>query len=93
MEINAGEAEKKELVVEVNGEKFYFCSEDCLEKFKKEPLYTPTKCAECMKKCDLKKTIWKINHEEVLYCFDSEKCKNEFQKKTIWTSNLLTIVQ
>lgn len=39
------------------------------------------KCSECGKSCSLKDTLYKIHHEEKLYCFDSLECKNEFQKK------------
>jgi len=81
MEVDAKKAKENGLTLKRMGEISYFCSKDCLEKFKKNPINLPEKCAKCMKKCSLEETTWKIKHKGILYCFCSEKCKKEFQKK------------
>lgn len=40
-----------------------------------------TVCSHCGEACDLKETIYKIKHEDKVYCFHSQECKNEFQMK------------
>lgn len=81
MEVDVKKAKKEKLVLKKDGETLYFCCKDCLDKFKKDPTYTSIKCAECMKECNLEETLWKIKHKGKIYCFHSEKCKKNFQKK------------
>ncbi|MBI2661831.1 hypothetical protein HYX11_00035 [Candidatus Woesearchaeota archaeon] len=81
MKVDEKKADKENLVVVQNKEKFYFCSKKCKEDFIQKSHPYPDHCAECMKQCNLTKTIWKIKHKGALYCFDSEKCKEKFQKK------------
>lgn len=81
MEIDETNAKKKKLMLTKGKEKLYFCSKDCLSKFQTDPSYEPTKCAKCMKKCDLKKTKWKIKHKGKVYCFCCKNCKHDFQMK------------
>jgi len=81
MEVNTTKAKKKGLVLRKDKETFYFCSKDCLGKFKVDSNSIPTKCAKCMKECDLEKTLWKIKHKGKFYCFCCKNCKHDFQEK------------
>lgn len=81
MKVNENEARKKKLFVSMHGNEFFFCGNKCKTEFLEKPVVYPNHCVNCMKKTDLGKTVWKIKHKDVIYCFCSEECKKEFEIK------------
>jgi YHS domain-containing protein len=81
MEVDEKEAKKKNMVVKMHGNEFFFCCDKCKKEFLDNPTVYPDHCAYCMNKCDLSQTIWKIKHKDVIYCFCSKECKEEFESK------------
>lgn len=73
--------ENKAMSSYYRGKRFYFCSTVCKEQFDEQHPVYPTHCSECMKDCDIKETVWKIKHKDVIYAFCSEKCKDDFESK------------
>lgn len=74
-------AENEGLTVEMHGETYYFCCEDCKEEFLENPPKYPDHCAHCMEDVNPTETLWKVRHKDRLYFFCSEECKQGFQKE------------